>query len=204
MVKIQEIVWDALYGKGLTWKKTTLNLKEVMEDKHVLELGVGNGKTLRSILEQNPKEVIAIDISKEAIKKSKATIKSKRVKFVRRDIFETELNKKFDVIVCYYFLNNFKKLERILIVKKINQLLKKKGIILFEDFARGDLRQKGKVVEINTIQKQNGLIFHFFEKDEILELFKGHDIKVEEKTFNPIRKDKSIKRKIIKATIRTR
>lgn len=184
-----------------------MDIKEIIYKKSVLELGVGNGKTLKTILSQKPKEVVALDISQEALKKAKESIKSDKIIFLKSDILSLNINKKFDIIVCYYFLNNFKKKNRIKVIKKIKSLLKQNGTILFEDFAVGDFRAKRyiKKIEKNTIQKQNGLICHFFEKDEIIDLFNDFkNIKIEEKTFKPIRRDSSIKRKIIKATIRAR
>lgn len=203
MVKNQQDIWNILYKKGLSWKKTN-KIEENLKGKLVLELGVGNGKSLKSILEQNPKHVTAIDISEEAINLVKKSVISERVSYINEDILKVKIKGKFEVIVCYYFLNNFKEKQRKQVAREIISKLDKKGIILFEDFAKGDLRQKDNPLEKNTILKQNGLICHFFEKEEIKKLFNGLNIKIEEKTFNPIRKHKSLKRKIIKAIIRTR
>jgi len=204
-MKSQEFIWDHLYVKGLSWKKSTTGLKKVMRNKDVLELGVGNGKTLKSIISQKPKKVTAIDISIEAIKIAREAIKSNRIVFLNEDFLKFKTKSKFEVIVCYYFLNNFKKEQRKKVIEKISSLLEVGGTILFEDFSVGDYRQNGQVIEKNTIQKQNGLICHFFEKNEILDLFKEfNNIQIEEKIFSPIKVDDSIKRKIIKATIKLR
>ncbi|MEK6792335.1 MAG: class I SAM-dependent methyltransferase [Nanoarchaeota archaeon] len=204
-MKNQETIWNSLYSKGLFWKKSTLELKNIIIKKSVLELGVGNGKTLKSILNQNPKQVVALDISGEAIKISEESIKSNKVIYIKSDIFKLDIREKFDVVFCYYFLNNFKKRRGIEVINKIKSLLKSNGTILFEDFATGDFRENKylKKIEENTIQKKNGLICHFFEKKEIFNLFKDfRDIKIEEKTFSPIRTDKAIRRRILKAVIR--
>ena len=196
-------VWDDLYKKGLTWKKNTKGMKEELKNKSILELGVGNGKTLKSILDQNPKRIVAIDISEEAIKISSNSIKSDKVNFVKEDFINWDINDKFDVVVCYYFLNNFKEKQRRKAVTKMKSFLKLNGTILFEDFAVGDFRQKGKIIEKSTIQRKDGRICHFFEKKEILELFEDFkNVKIEEKTFSPIRKEKSVQRKIVKAIIK--
>jgi len=105
-MKNQEPIWDHLYVRGLSWKKSTTGLKKVMRNKDVLELGVGNGKTLKSIIVQKPKKVTAIDISSEAIKMAKESIKSDKVIFVKSDFLKFKTKHKFEVIVCYYFLNN--------------------------------------------------------------------------------------------------
>jgi SAM-dependent methyltransferase len=198
-MKNQGMVWGKLYEKGLNWKKTTKVLNYPLKNKTILELGVGNGKTLKTILENRPKKVVAIDITNKA-----EMIKSSKVKYVIEDFLEFNTKEKFDVVISYYFLNNFLKKDRLKAAEKMKSLLKKNGIILFEDFAKEDYRQKGKKIEEDTIQKQNGLICHFFTKNELKQLF-GDKIETEEKTFQPIRIDKTIKRKIINAKIlRTR
>ncbi len=204
-MKGQHRIWDYLYLQGLSWKKETIRIKTAIKNKKIFELGVGNGKTLKAILNQNPKKVIAIDISGEAIKKSREKIKSDKVLYIKYDILDFKTGEKFDVIACYYFLNNFIESKRKLVIKKIKGLLSKDGTIIFEDFAIGDFRQRGKEIEKNTVEKQNKIICHFFDKKEIKRLFKDFNIlKIEEKTFNPIRKDKSVQRKILKAIIKNK
>ncbi|MEK6924888.1 MAG: class I SAM-dependent methyltransferase [Nanoarchaeota archaeon] len=202
-MKSQRDTWDKLYGAGLEWKRASNGIFNV-RNKSVLELGVGNGKTLKAIIEKHPKNAVAIDISEEAISKCKASIESKKVAYIAKDFLKYKTKDKFDTIVCYYFLNNFKEKDRIKVVNRIKSLLKKDGIILFEDFAIGDYRQKGKEIEINTIEKENGLICHFFDKNELKELFNEFDIEIQEKTFEPIRNSSDIKRHIINAIIRIR
>ena len=197
----QENVWNDLYKKGLKWRKETIKLDKGIKGKFVLELGVGNGKTLQTIIIQNPKKVLAIDISKEAINLAKKEVKSKIVTFLRKDFLKFNTKDRFDIIICYYFLNNFKQKQRKVAIEKMKSMLEDKGIILFEDFMVRDYRQKGKEIEPNTIQKSNGIVCHFFTKNEIRGLFKGFDIKIKERTFNPIRTDNSIRRKIINVAI---
>jgi ubiquinone/menaquinone biosynthesis C-methylase UbiE len=194
----QEAIWDDMYSKKLTWKKETISLKNILTGKKVLELGAGNGKTLNAILRQKPKEITAIDISSQAIKR----LKGINANVTKADFLKFKTNDKFEVIVCYYFLNNFNQNERKKVVKKIKGLLSPRGVILFEDFAIGDYRQKGLEIERNTIQKSNGLICHFFDKTEIEDLFRHFKIEIVEKTLFPIRKDKSIERKIINCVIK--
>ena len=105
----QEEIWNEIYRKG-EWKKETMSLLPILSNKKVLELGVGNGKTLRAILRQNPKQVIAIDFSQEAINKCEKEIKDSRVILKKADVTDlTFSNEEFDVVVCYYILNNLVK-----------------------------------------------------------------------------------------------
>ncbi len=202
-MKRQNSIWKKLYREGLIWKKTN-KIRVNLRGKSVLELGVGNGKTLKAINSQNPKSIVALDSSKEAIRIAKKSIDYGRVLYITKDFLKYKTNKKFEIIFCYYFLNNFTKKNRIKAIQKMKSLLKKEGIILFEDFGNKDFRKEGIEIEHNTISKKNGLICHFFDKDEIKELFNDCEIEIEEKEFNPIRENKKIKRHIINAVIRTR
>ena len=64
----QEKIWDTIYNKEPEKWKLESPLPNILKGKNVLEIGAGNGKTLKSILAQKPKELVAIDISSKAIK----------------------------------------------------------------------------------------------------------------------------------------
>ncbi len=200
----QKQIWDKEYLQNKNkWNKETINLPKILRNKCVLELGVGNGKTLKSILKQNPKLVTAIDFSKQAIEQAKSNTNNKIVKFIKSDVRELPFpDSKFDIVVCYYILNNLIEKDRKKAVSELYRLLKPKGKILFQDFALGDYRQKGEKVEKNTVKHKNGIMCHFFTDSEINDLFKDFskiDLKIEER--EPIRKNKKIKRRIISAII---
>ena len=199
----QEKIWDSEYIKNpCKWNKETPYLPNLIKNKSVLEIGVGNGKTLRSILRQKPKSITVIDISKEAIKISKSLFKEKKVNFLKANIKNIPFKEEeFNIIVCYYIFNNLKERERKKAVSEIYRVLKRGGKILFEDFEEGDFRKKeGKEIENNTIKKRNNIIQHFFTKKEILLLFtKFSKVKIKEFSFYPFKGKKNIKRKIISA-----
>ena len=171
----QKEIWNNIYkNESSKWNKENLALPKRLHSKKVLEIGVGNGKTLKAILRQGPKEVIAIDTSKEAIKLCKKNIKRKNVILNRSDIKNLKASDEyFDAVVCYYTLNNLIKKDRKRAISEIFRVLKKKGIMLFDDFSKGDLREKKQLkrVEKGTILKNNGLICHFFSKLELKALF---------------------------------
>ena len=190
----QEPLWNKLYNTKLVWKKETINLPKLFRGKSILELGVGTGKTLKSILKQKPKSVTAIDFSEEALKICKDSIEDSQVMFVNSNILAFNPKEKFDIIVCYYVLNNLTKEERKKAIEKMKELLTEKGIILFEDFAKGDFRE--------NVKRKDDLFCHFFSETEVKELFDVFsDIQIKTRTSSPIRKDKNLQRKIISAII---
>ena len=190
-VMSQEKIWDELYGSNLKWNKETVTLPKELKGKVVLELGVGNGKTLISILKQKPKKVYAIDFSAKAIEKSQE-IFGDAATFVKADAKKLPFeNDSFDVVAVYYVLNNSMKKDRERIIKEILRVLKMGGLCLFEDFSINDFRNKGiKHVDKNTIIKKNKIECHFFDKKEVRNLFEDFSsIKIKTFRFNPVRKN---------------
>jgi len=202
----QEQIWDKEYRDNKNkWKKETLSLPKLLKNKLVLELGVGNGKTLYPILRQKPKSITAIDFSEEAINISKSAFRREKITFLKADVKKLPFpDKEFDVVVCYYVLNNLKKLERKKAVKEIHRVLKNKGIVLFQDFHVGDFRQSnGKSIEKNTLLKKNGIICHFFDEKEIKELFGAFaKLKIKNKKLNILKGKPSVCRKIAVGVVR--
>ena len=203
----QQELWNEEYAHAADkWNKETKDLLPLLKDKVVLELGVGNGKTLHTILRQKPKRVIAIDYAQNAIDIcSKKFEKEGNVFLMKADILNLPLGElEFDVIVCYYVLNALLAEERDRAINEIFSVLKHKGIVLFEDFAIGDMReieQEAYTQEKHTTKKVNGLLCHYFDVDEIKKLFKGFTpVSCELKISNPIHNKPEFTRKIIQAT----
>ncbi len=203
-MKKQKEIWDKEYTLNENkWKKFTKNLPEIFTGKVVLEIGVGNGKTLASIVRQKPKKVTAIDFSAKAISLCKSNFSKDKIDFKEMDVLDLDFeDESFDIIVCHYVLNNLLSDDRTMAVSEMLRCLKKKGKLVFEDFHQGDLRQKlgEEHMEYNTIMKNNSLICHFFDKKEVLNLFSGmKSKKINVLISNPIRGEKKIARKIISA-----
>ena len=197
----QDKIWDKEYSDNqIKWHRET-ELPPLLRNMRVLELGVGNGKTLKGILKQNPASVTAVDFSEKAIEICEKEFPS--VKFIKADTTKIPLGDKFDVIVCYYLLNNMLEKKRKETVAEILRLLEKKGIVLFEDFAKEDLRWNvGKKLETGSFVNQKGILMHFFTKNEISRLFSDFSkVEVEEREFSPIKMDETKKRRIVSGII---
>ncbi len=200
----QEELWNEEYAHAkIKWNKETKNLPPKLKDKVVLELGVGNGKTLLSILKQKPKRVIAVDFSQDAINSCKDLFeKHTNVFLIKADALNLPLGEQeFDVVVCYYLLNNLLFAERDRAVNEIFSVLKPKGMVLFEDFAVGDMRETGQQPfskEKHTTVKTNGFLCHYFDQEEVKGLFKGFTpLELELKVTTPIHNKPQLTRKVI-------
>lgn len=202
----QEKLWDREYiTKENLWSKETKLLPSIFKNKSVLELGVGNGKTIISIIKQNPKKLEAIDFSQNAINICKDKFSKEKANFKKADVLSLPYKDlEFDIVVCYYLLNNLTEKQRIKAVEEIYRVTKSKGIVLFEDFMAGDFRQiKTKEIEKNTIIKKNNLLAHFFTINELKVLFnKFSRVSLREITSKPIKTNQNIVRKILQGTIK--
>ncbi|MGV8142309.1 MAG: class I SAM-dependent methyltransferase [Candidatus Pacearchaeota archaeon] len=206
-MKSQEKIWDDEYQTHKNkWHKETTTVISFPKNSKVLEIGVGNGKTLKAILRIKPKELIAIDISREAIGITKNQFRNEKIIFLKSDVRELNFKENyFDVIVVYYTLNNLIEKDRKKAVREIYRVLKPKGVVLFQDFEVGDFRQKdesNKTNEKNTIQNRLGLICHFFTELELNGLFKKFSsIKLSTSHTKPITHRPELKRKLISGII---
>ncbi|MDO8647301.1 MAG: class I SAM-dependent methyltransferase [Candidatus Diapherotrites archaeon] len=179
--------WNDEYRfKKNVWRSRFNELfpEKTFTGKKVLELGVGNGKTLEKILLQKPRKVFAVDFSPIAIRLCEEKFaKEKSIGFFEADLKELPFkNSEFDIIVCFHTLAHLLENERQPAVLEIKRVLKKGGILLFEDFAVGDFRfGKGKEIEESTFRRGNGITYHYFTAKEVGELFKmrGNAVQVE-------------------------
>ncbi len=198
----QKEIWDKLYSQNLKWNLDTKDLPKILKGRIVLELGVGNGKTLKSIISQKPKKVYALDFSLEALKIIK--INYPLVQIINSNIVNIPIEDNFfEVVVCYFTLNNLLKKDRKKAVNEINRVLKKGGILLFRDFAKGDFRQKlsQKSIEKNSIINKNGIICHFFNEEELKNLFYNFkSIKIDISRTQPIKNKSYLERRNISLT----
>lgn len=189
----QQNLWDRLYKQNKNlWKKDS-NLPKIFKNKKVLELGCGNGKTLKSIISQKPSSVSAIDFSQEAVKQAQVSFPNAII--LKSDVTNLPFEENsFDLIVCHYILNNLKKEEQVLAVSEINRVLKSQGRVVFEDFAVGDFRQeKSNNKEIKC---------HFFSLEELKLLFKDFsNIKLKIIKSKPIHKKPNLERALISGII---
>jgi ubiquinone/menaquinone biosynthesis C-methylase UbiE len=202
----QKEAWNETYrGNKNKWKMKTTSMPNILKGKIVLELGAGNGKTLQAILKQKPLSVTAIDFSEEAVKESSQRFIEDNIIIIKADATALPFkDEEFDVVVCYYILNNLLVNERKEAIEGIYRVLKRKGRVLFEDFASGDFREKEdkELVEKHTIKNKNEIICHFFDVNELKKLFEDFkSTKFTEKTSTPITHKSELKRKIISGII---
>lgn len=77
----------------------------------------------------------------------------------------------FDVIICTGVLQHILENERREAANEIKRTLRPGGLLFFEAFGRGDFRYGGDAVEPHTFSRKNGIIYHYFTKEELGRLF---------------------------------
>ena len=147
-------------------------LKIETHSKNVLDYGCGVGNFAREISNFEPKKIIAIDISEEAIKKAKDKTSSKIIDYRVENCESLSLNSEtFDVVYGSGILHH---LDLNKSLSEVNRVLKKNGKMIFvEPLATNPL--------INLYRR-----FTPNARSHDEHPFKFEDIKLIEKIFNNV------------------
>lgn len=149
--------------------------KHIKKDEPILEVGCGNGKTLIPLLKRGYK-IIGIDLSKNAIKNLKKELKKLNMsaKLEVGNILNLPYkNNSFNAVICNYVLEHLLKQEREIAIKEIHRVLRKNGKLFLEEFSINNFRYgKGKEIEQRTFLRGNGILYHYFDENELRELLK--------------------------------
>lgn len=83
-----------------------------------------------------------------------------------------------DFCTMIFFLSSFVRKDIEEILKKINKIIKKGGLILIRDYGLYDLamirnEKKGNMIEENCFRKGDGIVVQYFSKEGLRELFVG-------------------------------
>jgi SAM-dependent methyltransferase len=166
--------WEEDYTRrGMLWGGLTHNLPDLPSRSGVLELGCGNGKTLFAML-QRGWDVTAIDFASPAITLSRrVTGDASRGHFMVADARCPPFkNESFDAVFAIHVIGHMYKPERAQIASSLLHILKPGGILFFSDFSTDDFRfGKGHETEPATFRRGNGIITHYFTRDEVIDLF---------------------------------
>lgn len=181
MDHLTQTAWDYQYQQQRhVWRDVNRHVPVLPENSIILELGCGNGKTAAGILLQNIDQLLGVDFSKKAIQLCKERFNAdSRAQFLVGEIthlpFESH---SFDFILCVHTLGHLLERDRTKAIHEMKRVLKKNGLIYFEDFGFGDLRSnKGKKIENGTVERGNGLYYHYFTQTEIKSLFSSFQLK---------------------------
>ena len=146
----------------------------------VLDAGSGNGRYLGELARHY--NAVGIDISITALNGSRAQLARSRrfAEHLCASISDLPFKAQaFDGILCYGVLQHLFKEERESAVEEFSHILRGGGFFFFEAFGYKDMRCGGETsipYEKKTFARQNGIIYHYFTKEEIKVLFKKFEI----------------------------
>lgn len=187
--------WDKEYRRrGILWRGKNFNLYDILrylnKDDFILDLGCGNGKTLKPIFDEGY-NIIGLDVSIYALK-----LIGDKVDLVQGDILAPPFKDDgFDKILMIHILDHFLKSDREKIIDIAYNLLKSGGLIFIEVFDITDFRVgKGNIIEDFTYLRGNNIFTHYFDSIELIDLLKRFEI-IEKKTYE---KNRFINKKIYK------
>jgi len=148
----------------------------------LLDAGCGSGKY--SIpLQMRGFDVIGVDVSHGALEMAAkgSEMREVDIKFLAADICHLPFPaRSFDVIWCYGVLQHLLLAERELVIKEFRRLLRRDGRLFLEVLGEEDMRYGGNEVEHNTFKRKNGIIYHYFNKNEFNGLLSGFSCRIVE------------------------
>ena len=120
-----------IFGRALLRAQLT-HLSELKEKDQVLIVGGGAGE----LLEHIPfcTSIDFVEKSKRMIRRAKKRLVDRPVNFILEDFLSFESDKKYDVIICPFFLDCFEEQNLKLTINKCKKLLKKEGVLIVSDF----------------------------------------------------------------------
>ncbi|MDR2944410.1 MAG: class I SAM-dependent methyltransferase [Methanosarcinales archaeon] len=193
----KHLKWGGL--AELAWIQTRLK-----EKSFLLDAGSGEGRYLREFCFKFT--CIGIDISKNALSRSIKSIGTAAEKKAVHDFPMPDhivsntaklpfADETFDDILCLGVMQHFILEDREKTAAEFYRVLKKGGLLFFEVFGEEDMRVFGKPAvlengknEPRTFERGNGILYHYFEENEIRDLFKTAGFQILE--FKTVKKEK--------------
>ncbi len=168
----------AWHDEYKAWKGGPYSLK-LLDQGHkkgrLLDAGCGGGKYSLP-LRMRGFDVTAIDVSLKALKMAgdRSAGRKLDITLLAANIYTMPFRDAyFDIIWCYGVLQHLLLKERELAMIEFRRILKDGGLLFIEVFGEGDMRYGGNGVEHNTFSRKNGIIYHYFDKNELEGLLKG-------------------------------
>ena len=177
--------------KSSSWKgHYSIDLPPSLCAGRLLDAGCGSGKYAIP-LRMRGFEVIGVDVSRGGLEMAKEASgrRGLDILFLEADVRSLPFpDASFDVIWCYGVLQHLLYAERELAVREFRRLLRTGGMLFIEVMGKEDMRYGGIEVEPHTFKRKKGIIYHYFDKNELSGLLAGFSCRMGEsmkqKRFN--------------------
>jgi ubiquinone/menaquinone biosynthesis C-methylase UbiE len=195
--------WDREYAKrGRIWRgqvKFDDWPARWTPSTRVLELGCGDGKFLEALSRRGLRGV-GLDRAPNALK---LATRAHPDTLIRGDVLALPFKQaSWTAIAARYVLGALTAPQRSQASAEIWRILGPGGLILLEEFGRGDFREtKGELVEPSSRLRNDGLLTHYFETDEVTRLWPDGQCQIQELSWTQ-RTTQGVKpRRVLRATI---
>jgi len=167
--------------------------KHITKNSKVLEVGCGDGRSIKDIIDVT-KNIYAIDHDKKAVDDAVNNFKEYHsIKIILEDAIKLQFkDESFDFVLClttFANLGNYKYKA----LEEMKRVLKKDGSIIISVFSEDALKERMKVYKklgspIKEVTKNGRVVFdeslgdnisEQFSKNELVEIFKKVELKVE-------------------------
>lgn len=120
-------------------------IKNVKKDSSILEVGCGDGRSLKQLLPIT-KNLVGIDHDKTAVDLAKKNFKNNsEVKMLLQNAKKLKFkDNSFDFVICMTTFANFGK-DKFRILKEMKRVVKKKGFILISVFSEDAFKERMKI-----------------------------------------------------------
>jgi len=178
--KLQRTGWEKEYSTTAPlWRGPSPIDVELGEETAILELGCGDGKTLGGILEME-RFVVGVDYSLNAVKSCLRRYRPHQSpNLILSDVCALPfVNGSFDVVVASHILEHLLTEDRTRAVAECRRVLRIGGMAIVRVFSEHDMRYgKGREVERDTFVRGNSIVYHYFSKIELGNLFNSFKMK---------------------------
>lgn len=166
--------WENQYARSKRpWRGPADHALEFSAQETVLELGCGNGKALQPVLEAGC-HCVAIDHSANALRACALLRRAKGdLELVKGDIGELPFaDSRFERVLGIHILEHLLLQARRQAAREIARVMAPDARLNVIVFGRNDMRYgKGEEVEKDTFRRGDGIIYHYFDEQELISLF---------------------------------
>ncbi|WP_370088900.1 class I SAM-dependent methyltransferase [Ekhidna sp.] len=120
-----------VFGKSLI-EAQSMHLNEIDSKDRVLILGGGTGKILEHI--PNCERIDYVEKSKKMLKLAKKRMVNRHTDFIHSDFLDYTSDRKYDIIICPFFLDCFGERNLRSVLVKCKGMLKVNGSLFVTDF----------------------------------------------------------------------
>ena len=172
--------WNTEHLRGIWKGPYSLDFfdRHVTHPARILDAGCGVGRYTIP-LAMREYDVTGVDISRIAITEldNARLRRNMQMGLAAADIFHLPFrDNSFDAVVAFGVLQHLLEEERSAVLPEFGRVLVPGGTLVIEVLGIEDMRMGGREVENATFLRSTGSVYHYFNLDEIKDLFSGLEI----------------------------